>query len=292
MAVLKRYDCRAKLPEKLKKKLTAKQYTLAPVTVKKFDPDKPMEIEAIANGIAADRGKEVMPKDCWDLTNFQKNPIVLYEHKYENPVGFCTEIEPSDDGLHVRFVLGDPSQAPLTPLQVTVRSLVAQGILRGLSVGFIPRVIEYDEENDVLRYIEVELLEFSIVAVPMQQDSLITAVKHWRETVTTESTDKGAPTIGDVHAKCKDMHDDVKAIHKMVKDMSDGDGKDDDGDNDSKKSLRQRIKGLEAQLATTQSDLASARRERDDWKKKHDEIETETKAFLDDLTKQGVIKAQ
>lgn len=133
-----------------------------------------MFIEGVANGIAPDRGRETILSSAWNTENFDLNPIILFNHNHNWPIGTCIEYKVEERGLYYRAVIGKPNAYPcMTETQEMCRSLLAQGILRSSSVGFIPFNIDYDEENDVLSYTEVELIEISLVSVPMQQDSLL-----------------------------------------------------------------------------------------------------------------------
>lgn len=134
-------------------------------------------IEGFANAADPDRGRELILTSAWKTENFDLNPIILFNHNHNWPIGSCVEYKVEDQGLYYRASIGKPSAYPtMTETQEMVRSLLAQGILRASSVGFLPFNVEYDEENDILRYTEVELLEISVVSVPMQQGSLLDSV--------------------------------------------------------------------------------------------------------------------
>lgn len=134
-------------------------------------------IEGVANASDPDRGRELILNSAWKTENFDLNPIILFNHNHNWPIGSCVEYKVEDNGLYYRASIGNPSAYPrLTETQEMCRSLLAQGILRASSVGFLPYNIDYDEENDILRYTEVELLEISLVSVPMQQGSLLDSV--------------------------------------------------------------------------------------------------------------------
>ena len=44
-------------------------------------------IEGWANKAVVDRGGDMIPKDAWDLKNYSKNPIILFSHDKNQPIG-------------------------------------------------------------------------------------------------------------------------------------------------------------------------------------------------------------
>ena len=283
------------LPDSFKKNLFKKRFSYTPtLEIKAFDPDKEMTIHVIANAAIPDRMKEIIDTEAWDLDNYEKNPIVLLQHDQNRRVGKCSAFSVGKSGLEADIILGDPSKAPLTQLQVDTRSEVAQGILKGISVGFLPRVVEYDEEAETLRYTEVELLEISLVSIPMQQDSLVTSVKSFNGDIMSDNkTNKSEPdqegvtaqlkelkSMASDHSDClKDMHKSIKDLHKKVDAMKEKSAKDpdDDGDDDSgEKALKNENKKLKEKL-----------KEMGDQFK---ELSEQSEALLNKLTEQGLLK--
>ena len=56
-------------------------------------------IEGWANKAVVDRGKDFIGKSAWDLTNFEKNPVILFNHDKDKPIGKALGVEATDDGL-------------------------------------------------------------------------------------------------------------------------------------------------------------------------------------------------
>lgn len=127
-----------------------------------------------------DRMGEVV-EQSWDLENYKKNPIVLFGHDPSKPgyvLGKATEIVADKDG-DKNVTLGTVQFAEEGTSQDadTVWKLVKQGILRTVSVGFIPHTfkkLDGDEETDVLA--DNELLEFSIVPIPANPSAVALAL--------------------------------------------------------------------------------------------------------------------
>ena len=247
----------------------------------KLDPTKPLTVAGIANFAEADRWDEVMPPACWKkwLPRYLKNPVILREHDRSRPIGRAVNVEVKADGLYYEAVIGEPDKADLTQDQIDARSLLAQEILKTNSVGFVPHVIEYDEDQDVLRYIEVELLEISIVTIPMQQDSVITSVKSWRDVMsqgantTKNQGGDGAANANatpEVKAMLEENTNLTRQCHEMLTKMS--------------TTAADEAKALKAEIETLKSQLATEKAAREEVEKNADEL-------LKKLQAAGVYKA-
>jgi hypothetical protein len=142
--------------------------------------DEPLWVAGIANANIVDRVEERLDPAGCVLVNYLNNPVFLANHRYmcEAAIGRVPVLEIKETGLHFEAWIGDPKKAPLTDVQRTVRSLVAQGILCTVSIGFIPLDIreplftEAGELAEPLTITRWELLEISVVPVPCNQGSL------------------------------------------------------------------------------------------------------------------------
>lgn len=167
-----------KIPKKLEKKMYHKMFSLVK-SEKAYDPSQPMTISGIANMAKEDRMSDLILKEAWQVDNYKNNPVILFNHCYDNLVGRATDIQATDNGLEITAQIGDPEAGyELTDIQKNTRSLLAQGILKAFSVGFFPLEAEYDETNNRFVITKAELLEVSLVSVPCQQESLISEVKN------------------------------------------------------------------------------------------------------------------
>lgn len=117
--------------------------------------------EVIATTEGVDRDGEVILIKGWDLKNFMKNPVLLFGHDYWSyPIGAVTEVNAEGDKLIAKGVFARTEEGQ------KARQLYDDGILKAVSVGFIPR----KREGNVI--IEAELLELSFVPVPANADAL------------------------------------------------------------------------------------------------------------------------
>ena len=147
--------------------------------VKSIDEEKRQATFVISTD-EKDRMGEVV-EQSWQLDNYKKNPIVLFGHDPSKPgyvVGRALEIKSDKDG-EKNITLGTVQFAEegTSDDADTVWKLVKQGILRTVSVGFIPhtfKTLDDDNETDVLA--DNELLEFSIVPIPANPSAVALAM--------------------------------------------------------------------------------------------------------------------
>lgn len=106
----------------------------------------------------------------WDLSNFNKNPIALFNHCYDMPIGKWANVRVENNQL-----IGDLELAAegTSELVDTVRSLVEQRILSAVSVGF--GAIDYEFGDQGIEFKKQELMECSLVSVPANPQALAIA---------------------------------------------------------------------------------------------------------------------
>lgn len=120
---------------------------------------------------AKDRDGDTIDPKGWILTNFLKNPVVLFGHDNRSlPIGRAENIRVEGGALKasVKFASAD-----MNPLAESVFQMVKAGFLNATSVGFAP--VEFERADDGMKFIKQELLEFSIVPIPSNPEALVTA---------------------------------------------------------------------------------------------------------------------
>lgn len=117
-----------------------------------------------------DRAGDIIRASGWDLTNFLKNPIALFGHSHSFVIGRWSDVKVRGKQLIGRLnLLPEGVSQRLDEL----RAAVSAGVLRSISVGFLPDP-ESAEPNKHGGYTfgRAELTEASLVAVGMNPNSL------------------------------------------------------------------------------------------------------------------------
>ena len=127
-----------------------------------------------------DRMEEIV-EQSWQTENYENNPIVLWGHdpsQPENVLGqsLGLETEKGKDGVTRTSSTVKFSDEGINPKADMVFKQIIAGILRTVSVGFIPHSFKTNDENvDVLA--DNELLEFSVVPIPANPRAVALAYK-------------------------------------------------------------------------------------------------------------------
>lgn len=188
---------------------------------KHFDLTKSEDGWMIASTPSVDRDKDrVLPFGA-DLTNFAKNPLLIFGHNYTDPwsiIGRAAETMVGADGVRFRPELRQAANET-DPMNI-IRLLWEQDLLRAASIGFNP--IEWKENEfggrDFTRW---ELLEISLVPIPANADALRLAAKAVDDNTessvpveTSESSEAASKTADDE----LDITADEMAILQAIRD--------------------------------------------------------------------------
>lgn len=145
---------------------------LAPIA-KMLDADGELFIEGMASTNAVDRMGDVISRDAWEksggLDNFKSNPIILFNHDANQPIGVATEIEVTDNGLRIK--------ARISKAAGRVYELIKDGVLGAFSVSFLIKDADFIEETYGLLIKDAELLENSVVSIPCNQTATFSLAK-------------------------------------------------------------------------------------------------------------------
>ena len=153
---------------------------------------KALKIAGYANTTAKDRSGDVITAHAWakGVENFRRNPVLLYQHKHDCPIGKVNSIKVDKKGIFVEASVSEAAEKTQG-----VQTLIKDGALKSFSVGFRVKDGNYDREDDTMTITDVELLEVSVVSVPCNQDSLFSLAKSFdsddeRKNFLNQFTDK------------------------------------------------------------------------------------------------------
>jgi HK97 family phage prohead protease len=104
------------------------------------------------------------------LENFKRNPIILFNHNYDKPIGRATGLKTGSDGLELEAKISKAAPD-------AVAQLVKDGVLGAFSVGFRVKDADYIKETDGLLIKDAELFEVSVVSVPCNQAATFSLAK-------------------------------------------------------------------------------------------------------------------
>lgn len=133
------------------------------------------EVRVVMSTAALARDGHVLVPGGARLENFRANPIVLWHHNPDIPIGNVEDIAIEGDRIRARVRF-----APLGISEAAdrYRGLVKAGVVRAVSVGFDPiegKPINPSKPKGGQRFTQWELWELSFCSVPVDPGALVTA---------------------------------------------------------------------------------------------------------------------
>ena len=131
-----------------------------------------------------DRDGDILRASGVDFTNYMKNPVFLsFHNSREFPLGKVTKFWVEGNAVKAIVYFPPIEELSTNPEQASEKAKLVDftyhcyktGMLNAVSVGFIP--LEWVETENGFDIQKWELLEFSAVAVPANQDAIAEAVK-------------------------------------------------------------------------------------------------------------------
>ena len=142
-------------------------------TLQVNDDNSIITIEGYASTSEIDRDGDVILPDAWTtdggLDNYKNNPIILFNHRYDEPIGKAIELTIDDIGLKMR--------AEIYSVAGKVFDIIKSGILQTFSVGFRIKDAEFREETMGFIITDAELFEVSVVSVPANAGATFSVAK-------------------------------------------------------------------------------------------------------------------
>lgn len=135
--------------------------------------DQIVGMEFVLSDETVDRMDDVIVASGWDLTSFKKSPVALFNHRQDFPIGRWRDLRIENNQLLGHLELARKG----TSARINeIISLVEQGILKAVSVGFRPLEAKEREGSDWGSvYTRSELVECSLVSVPANPNALAVA---------------------------------------------------------------------------------------------------------------------
>ena len=107
----------------------------------------------------------------WDVADFKRNPIALFNHQSNFPIGTWKDLHVKDGALRGRLHMAPKGSSDRID---ELKALLAARVLKGISVGFVPT--EYKpRDNGGSHFLRQQLVEASLVSVPANPSALLTA---------------------------------------------------------------------------------------------------------------------
>jgi HK97 family phage prohead protease len=124
-------------------------------------------LEAVITTNSTDRYNEQIDTSGVDTSSYMSNPVVLYGHDYEGlPIGKTLKLTEMKNKIKARFQLAVEEY----PFAATVYAMVKGGYINAVSIGGLVR----EWSDDYRTILKMDMVEFSLCAVPANPEALIT----------------------------------------------------------------------------------------------------------------------
>jgi HK97 family phage prohead protease/HK97 family phage major capsid protein len=222
-------------------------------------------LEFVLSDDTPDRLDDIIEASGWELKNFKKNPVALFNHSSDFPIGKWRNLRVEKNELRGHLELAPEGTSPRID---EIRKLIDVGILKAVSVGFRP--LEHkrrsEDEKDYKgfghRFIRSELVETSVVAVPANANALAVAksLKISPQTIELVFAEKGAKGAGSNGRGPTGEHANTSRIRR----------------GSAMSGLAQRIAGLETNIVAKRDALQDHLDKMDDSNVSDADLETRT----------------
>ncbi len=152
------------------------------LTLKKycdFELKESAEQKGVFSGYASvfnniDSDNDIIIKGAFAKSLAKRKPVLLFQHKTDEPIGLCLDAYEDDVGLYVKFQINlEVNKGAETYSNVKMR------VLNKMSIGFKTNDYEMDKTNKGVRVLkELDLYEVSIVTFPANDMAEVDSVKN------------------------------------------------------------------------------------------------------------------
>jgi HK97 family phage prohead protease/HK97 family phage major capsid protein len=141
---------------------------------KMSDKTESGDTEFILSDATPDHFNDIIEPAGWSFENFKKNPICLFNHRSDWPIGTWKNLKVVGGELRGHL---QPAPWGTSPRIDEVRRLIDAGVLKAVSVGF--KALESKPRGrdpfDGMVYVKSELVECSLVSIPANPNALSVA---------------------------------------------------------------------------------------------------------------------
>lgn len=133
------------------------------------------QVRVIASTADVDRAGEVVVQSGIQLSNFLRNPVILWQHDPSVPIGTANAVRMGAAGVEMTIDFAPPGVSAKAD---EVCGLVKAGVVCGVSVGFNPLETEPMDPRfprGPQRYLKCDLMEVSIVSIPANPAAAVIA---------------------------------------------------------------------------------------------------------------------
>ena len=118
-----------------------------------------------------DEGGDVVLRGAFADSLARRVPRLLWQHDIHEPIGRVASLVEDGRGLRGEFKISRTARGH------DAYQLLKDGAIDSMSIGYIPAEQEFDDEHNVRKLKSVDLLEISLVSIPMNAEAVVTAVK-------------------------------------------------------------------------------------------------------------------
>ena len=119
-------------------------------------------------------------------------PKLLWQHDASKPIGVYTAMREDEKGLQVTGKLALKTQAGAEAYE-----LLKLGAVDGLSIGYVVKKSEHDDEKHIRTLTDVDLWEVSLVTFPANSQARVSAVKAMKDIETINALSDAEKVLRD-----------------------------------------------------------------------------------------------
>lgn len=146
-----------------------------------------------------DEGGDVVMRGAFSQSlKLRPKPRLLWQHDIGEPLGVVTLLREDEKGLFGEWKISRTTRGQ------DAYTLLKDGAVDSMSIGYFPTDFEFTDDG-IRKLKSVDLLEVSVVSVPMNEEAMITAVKALERLPLGSQVDRLLEDARRVTARCKSL---------------------------------------------------------------------------------------